>query len=119
MVLCPDGKYHGEFNEDGTSAGGITELAWGLKEGCTTNLPEKPEAFVSLENTPLDASSFQYLGAEPPQGAFTLAKSEAEGPPVLRIQSSITCIYVPYDLQGVVINGSLSQPAAVRQIRTR
>jgi ABC-type phosphate transport system substrate-binding protein len=108
VVLCPDGKYHGEFNEDGTSAGGgITEIAWGLKEGCTTNLPEEPEAFVSIENTPLDASSFQYLGAEAPQGAFTLAKTE--GSPILRIQSSITCIYLPLKASGQVINGTPTQ----------
>ena len=108
VVLCPDGKYHGEFNEDGTSAGGgITELAFGLKEGCTTNLPEEPEAVVSLENTPLDASSFHYLGAEAPQGFFTLAKSE--GQPLLRIQSSITCIYLPLKVSGQVSNGSPTQ----------
>jgi ABC-type phosphate transport system substrate-binding protein len=108
VVLCPEGKYHGEFNEDGTSSGGgITELAFGLKEGCATNLPEEPEAIVSLENTPLDASSFQYVGAEAPQGAFTLAKSE--GSPVLRIQSSITCIYLPLEVSGQVSNGSPTQ----------
>jgi ABC-type phosphate transport system substrate-binding protein len=108
VVLCPEGKYHGEFNEDGTSAGGgITEMAFGLGKGCTTNLPEEPEAFVSLENTPLDASSFQYLGAEAPQGAFTLAKSKGE--PVLRIQSSITCIYLPLKVSGQVTNGSPTQ----------
>ena len=108
VVLCKQGEYRGEFNEDGTSAGGgITELAFGLKEGCTTNLPEEPEAIVSLENTPLDASSFQYLGAEAPEGAFTLAKSKGE--PVLRIQSSITCIYVPLKVSGQVVNGSPTQ----------
>jgi hypothetical protein len=108
VVLCPDGKYHGEFNEDGTSSGnGISELAFGLKEGCSTNLPEEPEAFVSLENPPYDASSFQYLGAESPQGGFTLAKSA--GTPILRIQSSITCIYLPLKLSGQVINGSPTQ----------
>jgi ABC-type phosphate transport system substrate-binding protein len=108
VVLCPEGKYHGEFNEDGTSSGGgITELAFGLGKGCATNLPEEPEAFVSLENTPLDASSFHYLGAEAPQGSFTLAKSAGE--PVLRIQSTITCIYLPLKVSGQVVNGSPTQ----------
>jgi ABC-type phosphate transport system substrate-binding protein len=108
VVLCPDGKYHGEFNEDGTSAGGgITELVWGSKEGCTTNLPEEPEAVVSIENPPLDASSFQYTGGEASQGIFFLGKSE--GTPVLRIQSSITCIYLPSKVAGAVINGSPTQ----------
>jgi hypothetical protein len=108
VVLCPQGGYWGEFNEDGTSAGGgITELEFGFKEGCTTNLPEEPEAVVSIENPPLGASSFQYLGAEAPQGAFTLAKSE--GMPLLRIQSSITCVYLPSKVSGAVVNGSPTQ----------
>lgn len=107
VVLCPQGEYRGEFDEDGTSSGGgISELEFGLKEGCTTNLPEEPEAVVSFENTPYDASSFQYTGAETP-GAFFLAKSE--GPPVLRIQSSITCIYLPLEVSGQVVNGSPTQ----------
>lgn len=108
VVLCSQGEYRGEFNEDGTSSGnGISELELGLKEGCTTNLPEEPEAVVSLENPPYDASSFHYLGAESPQGAFTLAKSE--GVPLLRIQSSITCVYLPSKVSGQVVNGSPSQ----------
>jgi ABC-type phosphate transport system substrate-binding protein len=107
VVLCNQGEYNGEFNEDGTSSGGgITELAFGFKEGCTTNLPEEPEAIVSLENPPYDASSFHYVGAET-QGSFTLAKSE--GTPVLRIQSSITCIYLPLKISGQVVNGSPTQ----------
>lgn len=108
VVLCNAGEYHGEFNQDGTSAGGITELEFGLKkEGCTTNLPEGAEAAVAIENPPLDASSFHYLGAEAPQGAFTLAKSE--GAPRLTIQSNITCIYLPREVSGQVINGSPTQ----------
>lgn len=108
VVLCSQGEYRGEFNEDGTSSGnGISELEFGLKEGCTTNLPEEPEAVVSLENPPFDASSFQYTGAEAPQGFFTLAKSE--GAPVLRIQSSITCVYLPLKVFGQVVNGSPTQ----------
>ncbi|MGN6275090.1 MAG: hypothetical protein ACTHNP_04050 [Solirubrobacterales bacterium] len=108
VVLCNQGEYHGEFNEDGTSSGnGISELELGLKEGCTTNLPEEPEAVVSLENPPYDASSFQYRGAESPQGLFTLAKSI--GAPLLRIQSSITCVYLSSKVSGQVVNGSPTQ----------
>jgi ABC-type phosphate transport system substrate-binding protein len=109
VVLCNAGEYRGEFSEDGTSSGGgITELEFGLKkEGCMTNLPEEPEAVVSIENPPLDASSFQYLGAEAPQGAFTLEKSE--GAPILRLQTSFTCIYLPSKVFGAVVNGSPTQ----------
>lgn len=109
VVLCNAGEYRGEFNEDGTSSGGgITELEFGLKkEGCTTNLPEEPEAVVSIENPPLDASSFQYTGGEASQGTFFLGKSE--GTPVLRIQSSILCTYLPSKVFGRVVNGSPTQ----------
>lgn len=108
VVLCNQGEYRGEFNEDGTSSGnGISELEFGLKEGCVTNLPEEPEAVVSFENPPFDASSFQYTGAEAPQGFFSLAKSL--GAPLLRIQSSITCVYLPLKVFGQVVNGSPSQ----------
>lgn len=108
VVLCNAGEYRGEFKENGTSSGnGLSELGFGLKEGCTTNLPEEPEATVTIENPPLDASSFQYLGAGAPQGAFFLAKSE--GAPLLRIQSSIACIYLPSKVSGQVFNGSPTQ----------
>ena len=107
-VTCPQGEYFGEFNEDGTSSGnGISSFEFGLKEGCTTTLPEEPEAVVSFENPPYGASLFQYLGASAPQGSFTLAK--AEGQPLLRIQSSVVCLYLPADLQGQVTNGSPTQ----------
>lgn len=108
VVFCSQGEYQGEFNEDGTSSGGgLTELEFGLKEGCTTNLPEEPEAVISIENPPLPASSFQYLGAEAPEGIFTMAKGE--GMPILRVQGSITCVYLPDKVFGRVVNGSPTQ----------
>lgn len=107
-VTCPQGEYFGEFNEDGTSSGnGISSFEFGLKAGCATTFPEEPEAVVSFENPPYEASLFQYLGASAPQGSFTLAK--AEGQPLLRIQSSVACVYFPADLQGQVTNGSPTQ----------
>lgn len=107
-VTCPQGEYFGEFNEDGTSSGnGISSFEFGQKAGCTTTFPEEPEAVVSFENPPYGASLFQYLGASAPQGSFTLAK--AEGQPLLRIQSSVVCVYLPADLQGRVTNGSPTQ----------
>ncbi|HEU4738487.1 MAG TPA: substrate-binding domain-containing protein [Solirubrobacterales bacterium] len=109
-VTCPQGEYSGEFNEDGTSTGnGISSLEFGSKEGCSTTFPEEPEAVVSFENPPYDASQFQYTGAEAPQGFLDLAKS-SKGTPLLRIQSAATCIYTPGDLQFRVFNGSKEKP---------
>jgi ABC-type phosphate transport system substrate-binding protein len=105
-VTCPQGEYWGEFNEDGTSSGnGISSFEFGLKEGCAATFPEGPEAVVSFENPPYDASLFKYTGVSAPQGAFTLVKSNG-GQPLLRIQSAATCVYLPADLQGQVTNGS-------------
>jgi ABC-type phosphate transport system substrate-binding protein len=108
VVFCPQGNYVGEFNEDGTSAGGLYQLAFGQVEGCATNLPEGPEAVVSLENPPFDASSFEYLGPEGPNGRFILAKSGG-APPLLRIQSSVVCVYMPSSVEFRIYNGSPSQ----------
>ncbi|HET8814192.1 MAG TPA: substrate-binding domain-containing protein [Solirubrobacterales bacterium] len=105
-VTCPQGEYVGEFNEDGTSAGnGVSAFEFGLKEGCTTTFPEEPEAIVSFENPPYDASRFTYTNPLGPQGVFTLAKAN-EGQPLLRIQSGPVCIYLPADISAQVFNGS-------------
>jgi ABC-type phosphate transport system substrate-binding protein len=105
-VHCPEGHYYGEFNEDGTSAGnGISELVFGQLEGCTTNFPEEPEAVISLENPPFDASHFDYVGVEYPHGTFTLAKSN-KGTPLLRIQSSVACIYAPSWMEAQIVNAN-------------
>jgi len=106
-VTCPEGHYGGSFNADGTSVGGIYEFAFGLGEGCTTTLPEEPEAIVSFENTPFDASTFKYFSPEGPQGSLSLAKSGG-GVPLLRIQSSTTCVYAAAGLEFFVFNGSPS-----------
>ncbi|HET7446004.1 MAG TPA: substrate-binding domain-containing protein [Solirubrobacterales bacterium] len=105
-VICPEGGYAGEFNEDGTSAGnGITSLVFGLKEGCTTTFPGEPEAVVSFENPNYDASRITYYGPVAPNGKFSLARAD-KAPPLLRIQSGPVCVYQPVDLRGNVINGS-------------
>jgi len=92
LITCPEGSYVGEFNEDGTSAGnGVTDFEFGVKAGCTTTFPEEPEAVVSFENPPYDASQFVYTNPLEPQGFFTLDK--AKGVPLLRIQSVPACIY--------------------------
>jgi ABC-type phosphate transport system substrate-binding protein len=110
-VTCPQGEYFGEFNEDGTSSGnGISSLDFGFAEGCTTTFPEEPEAIVSFENPPYDASRFEYTNPLAPQGSFTLAKA-SKGPPLLRIQSSATCIYTALDTIANVVNGSPTEIA--------
>jgi ABC-type phosphate transport system substrate-binding protein len=92
-VTCPSASYVGEFNEDGTSAGsGISSFEFGGPEGCTTTFPEEPEAVVSFENPPYDASRFEYTNPLEPQGFFTLAKAK-EGQSLLRIQSGPVCVY--------------------------
>jgi len=103
-IVCPQGLYQGEFNEDGTSAGsGIFEFEFGLEAGCATSFPEEPEAVVSLENPPYDASRFIYTGGFSP-AAFQVRKSN-EGTPLLRIQSAAVCVYAgPYG--GEVTNGA-------------
>lgn len=107
-VTCPEGNYGGLFKEDGSSSVGIYNFDFGLLEGCSTTLPEGPEAIVSLENPPYDASAFKYTGPEGPNGTFNLAKSGG-GLPLLRIQSSIVCVYAPSALEFTVYNGSPSQ----------
>jgi ABC-type phosphate transport system substrate-binding protein len=106
-ITCPEGYYVGEFNEDGTSSGnGITAFEFGLKEGCTTTFPEEPEAVVSFETPPFDASRFVYQNPLGPQGFFDLAKSK-EGEPLLRIQSGPVCVYSSGGFLGSQItNGS-------------
>ncbi|HEY6729410.1 MAG TPA: substrate-binding domain-containing protein [Solirubrobacterales bacterium] len=105
-VVCPEGHYVGEFNEDGTSAGGLYQLAFGQIEGCSSTFPEEKEAVVSLENPPFDTSFFEYLGPEGPQGSFNLAKSA--GLPLLRIQGSAICVYAPSTPEFQISNGSPS-----------
>lgn len=108
-VTCPEGFYVGTFNEDGTSEGnGITTFEFGLKEGCATTFPEEPEAVVSFENPPYDASRFEYTNPLAPQGVFTLARS-GEGPLFLRIQGGPLCVYVPNAVEGEVTNGAPTQ----------
>jgi ABC-type phosphate transport system substrate-binding protein len=107
VVTCPEAHYSGAFNEDGSSAGGIFEFAFGQLEGCSTTFPEGKEVVVSFENPPFDASSFKYLSPEGPQGSFTLAKST--GQPLLRIQGPMLCIYAPTSLGFSIFNGSPSQ----------
>jgi ABC-type phosphate transport system substrate-binding protein len=106
-VSCPQGEYFGEFNEDGSSAGnGISSFEFGLKEGCTTTFPEGPEAVVSFENPPFDASAFVYTSQLGPQGFFTLAKA-SKGQPLLRIQSGPVCVYAPGGVfESQITNGS-------------
>jgi ABC-type phosphate transport system substrate-binding protein len=105
LITCPEGHYVGEFNEDGTSAGsGITAFEFGLKEGCTTNFPEEPEAVVSFEGGPFDTSQFEYTNPLEPQGVFTLASSK-EGAMRLTVHSNPECIYVPNFVEGKVANG--------------
>jgi len=106
-VTCGNASYSGSFNADGTSVGGIFQFAFGLEEGCSTTFPGGPEAIVSFENTPFDASAFKYGGPEGPQGTFKLAKSGG-GVPLLRIQSSTTCVYAPGTVDFYVFNGSPS-----------
>jgi ABC-type phosphate transport system substrate-binding protein len=103
-VTCPEGRYVGSFNEDGTAAGGLFEMIWGQQEGCTTTFPEGPEAIVSLQEPPFDTSSFGYAGTGFPNGYFIISKTEAA--PLLWIQSSYTCLYVPIFLKNEVVNGS-------------
>jgi ABC-type phosphate transport system substrate-binding protein len=108
-ITCPEGSYVGEFNEDGTSAGnGITTFEFGQKAGCTTTFPEEPEAVVSFENPPYDASRFEYTNPLEPQGVFTLAKS-SKGPLFLRVQSGPLCVYAPNSVEGEVTNGAPTQ----------
>jgi ABC-type phosphate transport system substrate-binding protein len=103
-VICPDASYAGEFNEDGTSAGnGISSLEFGGTEGCSTTFPEEPEAVVSFENPPYEASRFVYTNPLEPQGFFTLAK--AKGQTLLRIQSGPVCVYTGGELNSQVTNG--------------
>jgi ABC-type phosphate transport system substrate-binding protein len=106
-VTCPQGEYFGEFNEDGSSAGnGISSFEFGLKEGCATTFPEEPEAVVSFENPPFDASAFVYTNPLAPQGFFTLAKA-SKAQPLLRIQSGPVCVYAPGGtFESQIINGS-------------
>ncbi len=106
-VTCPEGYYVGEFNEDGTSAGnGVTAFEFGLEEGCTTTFSEEPEAVVSFENPPFDASRFVYQNSLGPQGFFDLVKSK-EGEPYLRIQSGPVCVYSSGGfLSSQITNGS-------------
>jgi|GEM_PF-943663 len=107
-VTCPEGFYVGEFNEDGTSAGnGITTFEFGLKEGCSTTFPEEPEAIVSFENLPYDASQFVYTNPLEPQGVFSFAKSSEELQ--LRLQSGPSCVYLPHYVKGQVTNGAPTQ----------
>lgn len=108
VVSCPEANYSGAFNEDGSSAGGIFGFAFGQGEGCSTSFPEGPEAIVSFENTPFDASAFEYVGAEGPSGSFSLAKSGG-APPFLRIESGErACIYMTTFLDFQIFNGSPS-----------
>jgi ABC-type phosphate transport system substrate-binding protein len=106
-VTCPQGEYFGEFNEDGTSAGnGISSFEFGVKEGCTTTFPEGPEAVVSFENPPFDASQFVYTNPLAPQGSFSLLKSKG-GQPLLRIQSGPVCVFAPGGtFESTITNGS-------------
>ncbi len=109
LITCPEGHYVGEFNEDGTSAGsGITAFEFGLKEGCTTNFPEEPEAVVSFEGGPFDASRFEYTNPLEPQGAFTLAGAK-KGAMRLTVHSNPECVYVPNFVKGKVANGIPTQ----------
>jgi ABC-type phosphate transport system substrate-binding protein len=109
VVTCPEGRYGGSFNEDGTSITGIYEFVFGLAEGCSTTFPEEPEAIVSFENTPFDASAFKYTGAEGVNGTFNLAKSGG-APPLLRIESGERiCVYMTTSLETAIFNGSPSQ----------
>ncbi len=90
-ISCPEGRYGGLFREDGSSeGGGLFELEF---FGCSTSSPEEFPITVGLENPPFDASAFQYVGAEAPQGTFLLAKSE--GAPLLRVEigSETVCVY--------------------------
>ena len=108
VVSCPEGHYSGAFNEDGSSAGGIFDFVFGQMEGCSTTFPEGPEAIVSFENTPFDASAFKYVGAEGPNGTFSLAKSGG-APPLLRIESGERiCVYLTTFLDFQIFNGSPS-----------
>jgi ABC-type phosphate transport system substrate-binding protein len=105
-VSCPEAHYTGAFNEDGSSAGGIFDFAFGQLEGCSTSFPEGPEAVVRFENTPFDASAFEYVGAEGPNGTFSLAKSGGT-PPFLRIESGErVCVYMTTFLDFQIFNGS-------------
>ncbi len=105
-VVCPEGRYSGAFNEDGSSAGGIFEFAFGQLEGCSTTFPEEPEAVVRFENTPFDASAFEYAGAEGVNGTFSLAKSGG-APPLLRIESGErVCVYMTTSLESAIFNGT-------------
>ncbi|MDQ2629365.1 MAG: substrate-binding domain-containing protein [Actinomycetota bacterium] len=105
-VVCPQGEYWGEFNEDGTSSGnGISSLQFGFGEGCTTTFPEEPEAVVWFENPPYDASRFEYTQPLAPQGSFELAKLN-KGPPLLVIQSTAICVYSAIHLIANVTNGN-------------
>ena len=108
VVTCPEGRYGGLFNEDGTSITGIYEFVFGLAEGCSTTFPEEPEAIVSFENTPFDASAFKYTGAEGVNGTFSLAKSGG-APPLLRIESGErVCVYMTSYLETAIFNGTPS-----------
>jgi ABC-type phosphate transport system substrate-binding protein len=89
-ISCPEGRYSGGFNEDGSSEGGLFELQF---FGCSTSPPGEVPITVELDNPPFDTSAFEYVGAGVPQGTFLLAKSE--GAPRLRVQigSEIVCAY--------------------------
>lgn len=103
-VTCPDASYAGEFKKDGTSAGdGISSFEFGGAEGCTTTFPEEPEAVVSFEGPPYDASQFVYTNPLAPQGFFTLAK--VKGQTLLRIQGGPVCVYAG-NPESQVTNGS-------------
>jgi ABC-type phosphate transport system substrate-binding protein len=105
-IECPEGRFSGLFNEDGSSEGsGLSELQF---FGCSTNPPEEGPITVGFENPPFDASAFEYQRAEVPQGSFLLAKSE--GVPLLRIdmgsESGTVCVFAPGFIENSVFNGT-------------
>jgi ABC-type phosphate transport system substrate-binding protein len=105
-LTCPEGIFVGEFNEDGTSIPfGSSGFNIGVKEACSSTYPEKPTGGAVFSNAPFDASRFEYLGPEAPQGAFTLAKVGGEAPQ-LWIQGFGGCFYQSTYLAAQVINGS-------------
>jgi len=106
-INCPEGHYLGEFNEDGSSAGGLYEFVFGQLEGCSSTFPEGQEAIVSMLEMPFDQSRFEYGEPEGPtghQGVFTLAKFGAS--PLLAIYSAAYCVYMPNTQVFNVYNGS-------------
>jgi hypothetical protein len=111
-VICKEGVFVGQFDEDGTSSakGGVSSLDFG--GSCTTTIPGwegAGEVGARLESPPLDASRFVYLSALASQGAFVFAKAGGVTPQLQVFSSMGECVYEATFLSGQVVNGTSTE----------